>query len=155
MTARIRLKEVRKKLKLTQEKLGNSLGLNREGITSLETGKVKISTIFAIALEYIHGINREWLLYGKGDCFIQNEKKLTEVILQHQDIITRFKNPEKGLENNENLIAIEKASEKIYEKVSEYLKTTRQTIDMLQEEKSETKIENKPQGEFAKEKDNT
>ena len=144
MTVEIRLKEARKKLKLTQEKLGESVGLNRDGIASLETGKVKISTVFAIALEYIHGINREWLLFGKGNCFIQKEKKLTEVILQNQDTITRFKDPEKGLENNEHLIVIEKASEKIYQKVSEYLKITRQTIDMLREEESETKT----QGEF-------
>lgn len=61
-----RLKYIRKQLRFTQESFAKSIGLNRDSITNLESGKVKISILHALALEHVHGINKEWLLNGEG-----------------------------------------------------------------------------------------
>tara|TARA_B100000614_G_scaffold261686_1_gene292030 strand:+ start:283 stop:819 length:537 start_codon:yes stop_codon:yes gene_type:complete len=148
MDENIRLKFVRKKLGLTQESFAKSIGLNRGKVTSLEIGNVKISTLHALAIEYVHGINKNWLLNGEEPIFVKgvqsppkkvdssNEDKtnLHEVKMNHQNIISRFKNREMGLQNNEYLIGIEHTSEELYKKVSEYIKTNHEAAKIIKEE---------------------
>jgi transcriptional regulator with XRE-family HTH domain len=80
-----RLKYIRKQLGFTQESFAKSIGLNRDNITNLESGKVKISILHALALEYVHGINKEWLLNGEGPMLTkdrnqnENEKNVIEI----------------------------------------------------------------------------
>lgn len=66
-----RLKKIRIDAGLTQEKFGELIGLNKHKIMSLEAGRVKISMLHAIAIEYIFNVSRNWLLTGDG------QKKLT------------------------------------------------------------------------------
>lgn len=49
-----------------------------------------------------------------------------------QNPINSFKDPDKGLQNNERLIGIEMASEELYEKVSDYLKATHEAVKIMQ-----------------------
>jgi len=140
-----RLKLIRKKLKLTQEKLAISMGLKRDNITSIESRKVKISTLHALAIEYVHGINKDWLLFGDGDPFlVQKEnsepvKQTSEhkIIVQHQDLVTRFKDQEKGLVNNECLIDIEAISPGNYKIVSDLIQHTHQSVKTMEQERGE------------------
>lgn len=133
MNSAQRLKFIRKKLKLTQEKLAISIGLKRDNITSLESEKVKISTLHAIAMEHLYCVNKDWLLYGKGDIFIDGNKKdikkseddspnVTKVIIEHQGIVKRFKDPERGLRMNQRLLDIQDISEDLYDTVETYIK---------------------------------
>lgn len=118
-----RLKFVRKKLKLTQESFAISIGLKRDNITSLELRKVKITTLHALAIEHVHGVNKDWLLNGDGEMFIVppinikkgKPDKVIKVVSEHQDLIKRFQNPQKAKEFNEFLISVEKHNPEGYE----------------------------------------
>ena len=44
----------------------------------------------------------------------------------------QFKSIEKGIENKEHLVGIERASEELYEKVSDYLKATHEAVKIMQ-----------------------
>jgi len=144
MNIAARLKLVRKKLKLTQEKFAISLGLNRDSIASLESEKVKISTLHALALEYVHGVNKEWLLHGKGEMLLpkndirNNNSKLTRIVIEHQDIVKRFKNPEKAKETNEDLINLEDIDEQGYEEARNFIKFKIKNSDSKKKTTKET-----------------
>ena len=128
MNSNDRLKFIREQLNLTQEKFGKGLGLSRLNITNLESGKVKISTLHALAIEYIHGINKDWLLSGEGLPINKEEKtepsNVTKVIVEHQDLIKQFKNPERAKKMNERLIEIEEMNEAIFDKVDVYIEAS-------------------------------
>lgn len=133
MEAQHRLKTVRKKLGLTQESLAKSIGLNRGKITSLELGVVKISTLHAIALEYIHGINRNWLLNGDEPIFQKNsiDKPISDAQLDQALQILHEALEETEVEINEKqkqacleIIREElgKSNSKIKDDIKKYLK---------------------------------
>lgn len=126
-----RLKYIRERLNKTQEEFGEPLGLKRLNITNLESGKVKISTLHALAIEHIYKVNKEWLLYGKGSVFIDDKKglpseasNLTKVIIQHQNIIKRFKDPKMAKEINEDLIELEDLDDNLYIDVVKHIKSS-------------------------------
>lgn len=137
-----RLKIARKKLKLTQEKFAISVGLKRDNVTGLELGKVRFSTLHALAIEYVHGINKDWLLSGDGEMFLQQantsstgeSEKVVKVLTEHPDLVKRFKDPEQGLLNNLRLIDLEKISKRLYDKMSEDIQKVHETAMILKEE---------------------
>lgn len=62
----LRIKELRKAKKMTQKELASRIGLSRNFITQLETGKKKPSprTVSALCREF--GVYEEWLRFGTG-----------------------------------------------------------------------------------------
>lgn len=66
MEPKDRLKIAREDMGWTQEEFANSLGLNQANIRDIESGKVKFSTLHALAIENVHKISSEWLLTGSG-----------------------------------------------------------------------------------------
>lgn len=64
-----RIKELRNKLGLSGEKFGEQIGLKRNSLSQIETGKNNPSeqTILSICREF--GVSEDWLRYGKGDMF--------------------------------------------------------------------------------------
>lgn len=66
MEAKNRLKLARIEADLNQAEFGAPLGLSQANVRDLESGKVKISTLHALAIEKIHGISSVWLLSGEG-----------------------------------------------------------------------------------------
>jgi len=120
MNASARLKLVRKKLKLTQEYLGKSIGLNRGKITSLESGVVKISTLHALALEHVHGINRDWLLEGEGAIF--TDDKSQNSFKDHQpkyDLLFQENEIAQGV--IQNLKKIESKDKRAFKEIAGYI----------------------------------
>ena len=67
-----RLKETRKILNLTQEELGNVLGLTWHKIKDIEANKLKLTPIIAETIEEKYSISGWWLLTGKGEMSISN-----------------------------------------------------------------------------------
>jgi len=63
----LRLKEVRKSLNLTQEKLKEETGLSIGFISGIETGKKRPSSILLFYLAHRYNVNINYLLTGKGD----------------------------------------------------------------------------------------
>lgn len=66
-----RIKELRKSLGLTQQKFADRLGLKRQTIAAYEIGNIEPSesTLLLICKEF--GINKDWLLTGKGEPTIE------------------------------------------------------------------------------------
>lgn len=54
-----KIQELRKKHKLSQEELANEVGVTRQTITSLETGKYTASLILAYKISHFFGLTIE------------------------------------------------------------------------------------------------
>ena len=65
-----RIRELRKKLRLSGEKFGEKIGLKRVAISQLETGRTTPTnqTIMSICREF--NVSEEWLRNGTGDMFV-------------------------------------------------------------------------------------
>lgn len=72
-----RVKEIRKELKLSQGDFGKQLGVQNHVIYNLESGRNK--TINETLLKFMcnqYGINKNWLFYGIGNKFIEDNNNL-------------------------------------------------------------------------------
>lgn len=70
----VRIKELRKALKLTQQALADKLGVSRNFITQIEMG-VKVPsarTVADICREF--SVNESWLREGTGEMFLPQRK---------------------------------------------------------------------------------
>lgn len=71
MTISERIRFLRKeKLHLTQEALGEPLGLTRANIANIEAGRIAVTERVIISLCKEFKINEEWLRTGEGEMFI-------------------------------------------------------------------------------------
>lgn len=80
MTQGERVKEVRKTLGLTLEKFGEGLGLKKNAISQIETGKNALTeqNVKAICREF--GVDYMWLTTGEGEMFVENDDDFMERI---------------------------------------------------------------------------
>ena len=69
-----RIKDLRKKLEITQQEMADRLGLKRNTIATYEMGKAVPSdrTIADICREF--SVNEIWLRTGEGEMFIQKNR---------------------------------------------------------------------------------
>lgn len=71
-----KLKEIRKKLKLSQEELATQTGTSYRAYTSYERGDRKPSLEFLEKIATLFDVNLNWLLANIGEVFIgQNNKQ--------------------------------------------------------------------------------
>ncbi|MBI3584011.1 MAG: helix-turn-helix transcriptional regulator [Nitrospinae bacterium] len=64
-----RLKYFRKKKNMTQGELAIALGVTAGFISKIESGLQKPSEPIIKLLEYSYGLNKEWILTGKGEMY--------------------------------------------------------------------------------------
>lgn len=86
-----RIKQIRKKIGLTQVEFGERLGLKGNTITTYETG-LRIpseSVIMAICREF--GINRDWLESGAGEMMAQTDEEQLDRIAQQYSTDPTFR----------------------------------------------------------------
>lgn len=115
---------------LTQESLSESIGISKGNISALENNKYEPSAKAIVKISKLFQVTTDWILIG------DNESKEPEnIIAEQQNMLKKFKDPLKGLENNQYLAGIEMVSEELYEKVSDYLKTTYDTAKTLANER--------------------
>lgn len=98
-----------------------------KNIISNVHGKIKQKP----SLEYIVAVSKatgkpvDYYLWGKEfnkPQSIENDSdNLTKLIIEHQDLLKRFKNQKRAKEINERLIDIEDASDELYDKADTYL----------------------------------
>jgi len=134
-----RLRHAREALELTQDELARSIGLKRVNITNLETGKVKISTLHALALEYVHRVDARWLLNGDGSMWAKTTPLKSavnfestgddKVIREHIEIVRQFEDKVTAKEMNVNLRTIETLDKAEFKDAAGYL---RGVANMLQ-----------------------
>ena len=72
---RLRLKEVRKDLKITQREFGESAGIDRRYVAKVECGSQNPSFKFLRSVSIRHKISLDWLLYGVGEKFVLAEER--------------------------------------------------------------------------------
>jgi len=83
-----RLKELRKDLKLTQTEFGEKIGKSLQAIQQYEYGIRNINESLILLICKIFNVNREWLVDGVGNIFI-NQSKILEnsiTVKYYQDI---------------------------------------------------------------------
>lgn len=73
-----RIKELRLLLKLSQADFGHKLGLKHSAISDIENNKSIVTNRYIISICTIFHVNKEWLVSGKGDIFIKENKKYDE-----------------------------------------------------------------------------
>lgn len=69
MTQGERVKEIRKALGLTLEKFGEKLGVKKNAISQIETGRNSLTEQNAIAICREFNVNYDWLTTGEGEMF--------------------------------------------------------------------------------------
>ena len=67
---RLRLKEIRKELGITQREFGESAGIDRRYVAKVECGSQNPSFKFIRSVSIRHKISLDWLLYNVGEKFI-------------------------------------------------------------------------------------
>lgn len=74
-----RMKLIRKKLRLTQEKFAERIGLKQNTIALIESGKRNMSdqAILSVCREF--GVNEEWLRTGEGEMFARKSSSLDDL----------------------------------------------------------------------------
>jgi transcriptional regulator with XRE-family HTH domain len=68
------LKKIRLELKISAQKLADSLNVSRGSIVQYETGKRKPSYEFMEALHKVYNVNLNWFVSGQGEMFIGQDK---------------------------------------------------------------------------------
>ena len=73
MTQNERVKEIRQTLKLTLEKFGEPIGLEKSALSLIENGKNSLTdaNIKAICREF--GVDYIWLTTGEGEMFVESD----------------------------------------------------------------------------------
>ncbi len=135
---------LKRKLALQTDKdLAEKLGLKPTAFNARKkSGSIPYSEIMDLADYYKLDLN--WVFNGEAyqevNALEENispqtmSNKENVIVIKHQDLVSRFKDPEKGIENNVHLLTIEDASEQLYKKVSEYLKTTSEAAKIIKSE---------------------
>ncbi len=68
-----RVKAVRKKLAKKQSELAEMLQISRTNISDIETGRHSPGFKFFLKFSSLFNVNLHYLLFGKGEMFIENE----------------------------------------------------------------------------------
>ncbi|MDE6590338.1 MAG: helix-turn-helix domain-containing protein [Oscillospiraceae bacterium] len=69
-----RIREVRKAKKLTLEKFGEKVGVQKSAISKIEHGENAVSDQIRLAVCREFDVNEHWLRTGEGDMFIQKSR---------------------------------------------------------------------------------
>lgn len=78
-----RIKQIRKRVNMSQQEFGKQLGVSRDVIGNIEYGRVEPKEIFIDHLCHIFSISKDWLLYGTGemtDEHIESKNNIDEAI---------------------------------------------------------------------------
>lgn len=110
----------------TDKKFADAIGMSPAAFNNRKnTASLPYQEIIAFANK--NNLNLNWVLTGDGP--VRNEEKqrisgdnITKVIVEHQDLVARFKNQKRAKEINERLIEIEEASDELIDKADVYIK---------------------------------
>ena len=78
-----RFKQIREKLNLSQEEIGEAIGITRSGISNIESGKRSVSERHIKLLRSAYNINEHWLRTGEGEMFNPTNTSLDALAEAH------------------------------------------------------------------------
>lgn len=64
-----RIKELRKILKLTQDRFAKSINISRSNLSAIENGTINITDRNVKMICSVHDINEDWIRTGNGEMF--------------------------------------------------------------------------------------
>lgn len=108
---------------MTQAQLSEKTGLSKGNVSGLEKHKYEPSYKAIIKIIELFKVNSEWLLLGKGSHEQSSPKETPEnmVVIEHQDLVKRFKNSEKAKEMNEGLLMLEDIDEQGFDEIHQII----------------------------------
>lgn len=77
-----RIKKLRKALKLSQEKFATKIGIQKNAISQIETGKNNLTEQNMKLICSAFNVNEEWLRTGKGEMIEETPSDTTEAFLK-------------------------------------------------------------------------
>lgn len=93
MDINLRIKEVRKSLKLSQEEFGGRLGITGGGVSKIEKGTRNVTDQIILAICREFNVNKVWLVEGRGDMFesadMEFERAVDRVMFGESDFARR------------------------------------------------------------------
>jgi transcriptional regulator with XRE-family HTH domain len=146
-------------LNLSQLQLAKKIGSSHGSIQNYENGSLPKGE-FAIKLAEMFECSIDWLLTGKGEAPIYKEGRrvyppgdklrpahdnITQVIIEHQDMIREFQNPDKAMEFNQFLVEIERRDPEGYDELYREARAIYKTLRRIQQ-KDEFKKKSKDNG---------
>lgn len=87
-TTNERFKAVRKQLDLTMDAFGESLGVSRSVIKNIEYNVTQPKPPLIDLLCKVHHVDRDWLMTGEGEMFVQPANETEKLLLFATDMIT-------------------------------------------------------------------
>ena len=66
-----RVKEIRSSLKMTQEEFGSKIGIKKNSLSQIESGKNSLTQQNIVAICKVFNVNESWLRTGEGEMFIE------------------------------------------------------------------------------------
>lgn len=85
-----RIKEVRKKLNLTQQEFADRIGIKRNTIANYETGRnAPVNSVISLICREF-SVSEEWLRYGTGDMFMPVPDEFAAYV---EDLLSDDDNP--------------------------------------------------------------
>jgi hypothetical protein len=107
-----------------------------------------------VCLANTKNVNIEWLVNGIGPIYKDSlgganssqgtekapghKNNITQVIIEHQDMIRLFKDPERAKEINQNLLEIEEMSEDLMESIAQHIKSSLSAAKVLNKPSKKT-----------------
>ena len=77
-----RIKQVRKKLGMTQTDFARRLGMGQPTIAMIEKGQRKVPNRHIKAICSVYNVNEDWLCFGKGSMFSKNDDTIIKQLTQ-------------------------------------------------------------------------
>lgn len=99
-----RLKQMRKHFKITQKELAEKIGISKRSIEMYESGDRDIPSMTAKEISRVFGISYEWLAFGDGEMFAENDDNVAQAIVDAimpdatdfaKDVLVRFSKMDK------------------------------------------------------------
>lgn len=81
-----RIKEIRKRLGLSQKDFGEKIGVNRDVISNIELGRVELKPLMANTICSIYGVNPLWLDNEEGEIFLKTPDSALEDLAVEFDL---------------------------------------------------------------------
>ena len=135
-----RIKQSREKADLTQEELGNALGLNKSTIQRYESGKVariKLPVLEAIAIEL--GVNPEYLALQTDDPIDYENSE--EVLNAPLDVRNHYNNDAKKIYEFKKAVEGDAVSENVIYEPAEDIKIVARHLEEIPVDKREELVD--------------
>ena len=78
----LRIKEIRKALKMTQNEFAESLQINRVTVGNWEIGKAHCPNRSLVQISAMFNVSMDWLTKGKGEMFVESAESIVEDVMR-------------------------------------------------------------------------